>query len=310
MMMIWLVTGSAVLLAFFVAAAVLRYVQRDKLTAEQRLLKLNGDKALPAQQRERLREQRKSRIKVSAALRDQLASAGVPMRGEEFLVAWLLMTLGPAGLLALTRAHLLVCVTVMGLGFMALPLYVRRSRQKRLIAIEKQLPDAISSISNCIKSGLTFQQGMQTVSEQLPEPISREFGRVLREMQLGSSTERALNNLARRVPSADVRLMVTAILISQQVGGSLSAVLDNIAVTVSDRLQIKSDIRTITSTGRISGMIIGLLPVFIAVVLMLINPGYMQQFFTQQTGRIMLLVAAGMEGVGYMIINKIVSVKY
>jgi len=307
--MILFVAVCASLTAFFVTAAVLQRAKRDELAAGRRIARLGGEKALPIP-RERLREQRRPRIKVSAALRDQLASAGVPMRAEEFLLSWLALTFVPAGLLALLHAHALVSFTVMGLGFAALPLYVKRSRRKRLTAIEKQLPDAMTSISNCIKSGLTFQQGMQNVAEQLPEPISREFGRVLREMQLGSSAERALNNLARRVPSTDVRLMVTAILISQQVGGSLSAVLDNIVVTVSDRLQIKRDIHTITSTGRISGMVIGLLPLFIAVILMLISPGYMQQFFIEETGRIMLLAAAGMEIIGYMLINRIVSVKY
>ncbi len=100
---------------------------------------------------------------------------------------------------------------------------------------------------------------MQNVAEQMPEPISREFARVLREMQLGSTSERALPNLARRVPSADVKLMVTAILISQQVGGNLSSVLENIAQTVQDRIKVNEEVHTITSTAGYP-IVIGFLP--------------------------------------------------
>ncbi len=299
----------ACLLAFCAAVLMLHAALHNRLKSGERLVKLTGEKPLPLS-RQRLRAQRTPPIKISTVLVDQLASSGVPMRAEEFLLIWVLLSFIPSALSALLEAHMLVSITLTGLGLAIPPLYVRHSRRKRLMAFEKQLSDAIVSMSNCLKSGLTFQQGMQNVAEQMSEPISREFARVLREMQLGSTSERALTNLTRRVPSADVKLMVTAILISQQVGGNLSAVLDNIAQTVQDRLKVKEDIHTITSTGRMSGTVIGFLPIGIGIMLMLIDPNYMQMFFETPEGRAMLLAAAALEFLGYLLIRKIVSVKY
>jgi tight adherence protein B len=296
-------------LAFCTVALMLNAALCNRIRAEERMVKMTGEKPLPLSPK-RLRAQRAPAIKISTVLIDQLASAGVPMRAEEFLLIWVLLAFIPAALSSLFDAHLLVTITLTGLGLSMPPLYVRHSRQKRLRAFEKQLNPAIISISNCLRSGLTFQQGMQNVAEQMPEPISREFARVLREMQLGSTSERALTNLARRVPSADVKLMVTAILISQQVGGNLSSVLENIAQTVQDRIKVKEEVHTITSTGRISGMVIGFLPIGLGVMLMLLNPDYMSMFFTTTEGRYMLLAAAALEAVGYLFIRKIVSVKY
>jgi len=107
-----------------------------------------------------------------------------------------------------------------------------------------------------------------------------------------------------------VKLMVTAIRISQQVGCSLSSVLESIAQTVQDRIKVKEEVHTITSTGRMSGMVIGFLPIGLGVLLMLINPDYMSMFFTTTEGRYMLLAAAALEAIGFVFIRKIVSVKY
>ncbi len=303
-----LLTLSAAGLMFTFCVILLRRVYRDTLKSNDRIVKISGEKAFPT--RERMRAEKKPPIRISTVLVDQLASAGVPMRAEEFLLIWIVLSFIPPAISALLEAHAFVSVTLTGIGLILPPFYVRHSRHKRLLAFEKQLPEAITTVSNCLKSGLTFQQGMQTVAEQMAEPVAKEFGRVMRELQLGSTTERALQNLSRRVPSPDAKLMVTAILISQQVGGNLSAVLDNIAQTVTDRIRVKQEVRTITSTGRISGMVIGLLPVILAVLLMLMNPNYMELLFQRQEGHIMLIAAVVMETIGYMLIRKIVSVKY
>ncbi len=304
-----LLSISIVALVFLTAALIGATLLRDRLKAQTRLKTLGGERLRELTKKELLR-QRKPSIKISAVLIEQLASAGVPMRAEEFLILWVVLALVPPAISFLLEAHMLIPPTLTLIGLCLPPLYVRHSRRKRLLAFEKQLADAITSISNCLKSGLTFQQGMQHVSEHMSEPISREFARVLREMQLGSTAERALTNLTHRVASADVKLMVTAILIAQQVGGNLSAVLESIAQTVTDRLKVKAEIHTITSTGRISGMVIGFMPVVIGLVLMLMNPDYMQVFFTTHNGRMLLVLAGALEFIGYAIIRKIVSIKY
>ncbi len=298
------------LFMFAFMLAVLRMALKSRLTVEKRLAVFE-QKLAREEIRKRVRDSRKKApIKVSQMLRDQLASAGVPMKAEEFMTAWVVLTIAPALLAALLGARIVVCVVLAGAG-LALPLlYVKRSRSKRVKAFENQLGDAITNISNCLKTGLTFQQGMANVADQMPQPISGEFARTLREIQLGNTVEMAMMNLSRRMPSPDLRLMITAILIAQQVGGSLSEVMDNISQTIIDRIRIKRDVHTLTSQGRMSGIVIGCLPIGIAAALSVINPDYMRTFIVTQTGRIMLIVAVCMEIIGFIVIRKMVSVKY
>lgn len=298
------------LFMFVLLLIVLRIAFKSRLAVEKRLAVFEH-KLAREEIRKRVRDsRRKAPIKISQLLRDQLASAGVPMKAEEYMTVWGVLTIGPAMFASLLGAKLMVCAILAATGLALPPLYVRRSRTKRIKAFENQLGDAIINISNCLKTGLTFQQGMANVADQMPQPISVEFGRTLREIQLGNTVETAMANLSRRMPSPDLKLMVTAILIAQQVGGSLSEVMDNIAQTILDRIRVKRDVHMLTSQGRMTGLVIGCLPIGIALVLSMINPSYMQAFFTTEPGRIMLAVAAGMEILGFIFIRKMIDVKY
>lgn len=298
------------LFVFTLVTGILKRVFSSRLTFERRLAAY-AEKAPGDELRARVRATRKrTPIKISSMLRDQLASAGVPMRAEEYLLVWIMLACIPPVIAALLGARFFVCLVLASAGLALPPLYVRRSRTKRVRAFEAQLGDALISISNCLKSGLTFQQGMQNIAEQMPEPISKEFSRTLREVQLGSTMDTALGNLTRRIPSPDLRLMITAVLISQQVGGSLSDVMDSIANTILDRIRVKNEVHTLTSQGRMSGVIIGCLPIGIGLVLCMLNPDYMRTFIDTGTGRIMLIVAGCMELVGFLVIKKMVTIKY
>lgn len=301
---------SATLFAFAAFTILLHKALADRVAVEKRLTVF--EQKLPRDEiKRRVRDsRRKTPIRISQVLRDQLASAGVPMKAEEFLIAWILLAVVPAVLAALLGGRFLICILLAAAGLSLPPLYVKRSRGKRVRAFEGQLGDAIISMSNCLKSGLTFQQGMANIAEQMPQPISYEFARTIREIQLGNTTEAALNNLTRRMPSQDLKLLVTAILISQQVGGSLSEVMDSIAQTILDRIKVKNDVHMLTSQGRMTGIVIGSLPIGIGLILSVINPGYMNVFITTHAGRIMLIVAACMEVVGFIVIRKMITVKY
>ncbi len=301
---------AASLFMFTVFVGVLRCAYANRLTVEKRLAVFER-KEQKDEIRRRVRDSRRRMpIKISQLLRDQLTSAGIPMRAEEFMGAWVLLALLPSMGAALLGARFFVCMLLALIGLVLPPLYVKHSRGKRVRAFEAQLADAVTSMSNCLKSGLTFQQGMLSIADQMPEPVAGEFGRTIREVQLGNTMEAALNNFTRRMPSPDLKLMVTAILISQQVGGSLSEVMDSIAQTIYDRIRVKNDVRTLTSQGRMSGFVIGGLPIAIALILSVINPGYMDFFFKEEVGKILLGVAVGMETFGFLVIRKIITVKY
>jgi len=164
-------------------------------------------------------------------------------------------------------------------------------------------------MSNAIRSGFSFLQAMDMASREMSAPLSVEWGSALKEMQLGVSTEQALENLTTRVGSMDLELMVTAIIIQRQVGGNLSEVLSNIHNTIQGRLRIQKEIRTLTAQGRISGYLIAGLPFFIALMLLFINPSYLELLISKPLGWEMIGGGLISQTIGFVIIRKIVNIK-
>ena len=144
----------------------------------------------------------------------------------------------------------------------------------------------------------------------MPAPIGIEFGRVCNEIRYGATLEEALNNMVDRVKSADLMLVVSAVLIQRTTGGNLSEILSTISNTIRERIKIKGEISSITAQGRMSGLIIGSLPIAIAAILMVINPEYMTTFFTTTAGNIMLIISVVMEVLGFFAIRKVVTIEY
>ena len=195
------------------------------------------------------------------------------------------------------------------LGYMLPRFYVGRRIGGRLSGFNKQLPDTITLLSNSLRAGSSFLQSIELVSRETPAPMGEEMGRVVREVNLGLGLEEALSNLVRRIKSDDLDLMVTAIGVQQQVGGNLAEILDTIAFTIRERVRIKGEINTLTAQGRMSGYLVAFLPIGIAVALNFINPSFMQPLFTQLLGQILLAVGGVMMVIGFIAIQKIVSIK-
>jgi tight adherence protein B len=150
---------------------------------------------------------------------------------------------------------------------------------------------------------------METVAQQLPNPIAGEFRRVTQEIGLGLHYEQALNNMLRRMPSDDLDLMITAINIQSKVGGNLAVILDTIGHTIRERVRIKGEIRVLTAQQMISGYILTALPIVLGLVLYLINKQYMARMFSDPCGWIMIGVSVVMIGIGFVIIRKIVNIE-
>jgi len=248
-------------------------------------------------------------LKLSARVEEKLAQADLPLRGEEFLFLNLLLALGAPFFIWLLLSNVSMMV-LGGLFFLISPwLYLEQVRQKRLHSFNGQFADSLAVMTNSLRAGYSLLQAIEMVAREMPPPISDEFGRALREMQLGTTTEAALSNLSRRVGSEDLDLMLTALLIQRQIGGNLAEILDNIAETIRERVRIKGEIKTLTAQGRISGLIIGLLPVAILFVLFLISPSYVSVLFTEPLGLALLGGAACGEVLGVLIIHRIVDIR-
>jgi len=247
-------------------------------------------------------------VQWSRLIEHKLTQAALPMRSAEFMVICIVtMVFSMVVLFLLSSSSLLSLIGgIAGFGMPFLTLKIKIEQRRK--AFNDQLGDTMVLIANALRTGYSFMQAVDMVSREMAKPIGEEFSRVLKEMNLGVTTEDALNNMAKRVNSEDLDLVITAVLIQRQVGGNLAVVLDGIANTIRERIKIKGHIRTLTAQGRISGIIIGLLPIAIGGVIYLINPEYIKVLFTHPMGRAMLVAGACSQFIGIMVIRKIINI--
>lgn len=241
-------------------------------------------------------------------LEAKMLKADIPLRGEEYLFFWLLFTLVPGTVVILATGQILAGLLLGLIGFILPPLLVSRAQHKKVKKFNVQLIDALSIIANSLRAGYSFMQSMELVSREMPNPIGKEFARAFREINLGTTTEEALNNLGQRIASDDLELIITAVLIQRQTGGNLAEILDNISHTIRERIRIQGEIRTLTAQGKISGLVVGLIPIFLACFISLINPEYLVPLFHSTLGLVMLIGGIVSEVLGVLIIRKIIAV--
>lgn len=180
---------------------------------------------------------------------------------------------------------------------------------KRIKLVAAQLPDALSIMSNAMKSGYSLLQAMEVVSREMPVPIADEFALVIKETRVNISVEDALFNLTQRVPSGDLDLVVTAMLIQRQIGGNLSEVLEKINETIRERIRILGEVRALTAQGRMSGLIVGALPFFLGVIIQVLSPGYLNPLFGNPIGWALLGTAVVMQLIGVIFIRSIIHLE-
>jgi tight adherence protein B len=202
------------------------------------------------------------------------------------------------------------------IGFMLPRFWLGRRKAGRLGSFNKQLPDTITLIANALRAGSSFLQAIELVVRESRPPISTEFGRVIREVNLGLPFDQALENMVRRVRSDDLELMATAISIQHQVGGNLAEILDSIAYTIRERVRIQGEIRTLTAQQRLSGYVVGFLPIGLAGFLFIAAPGFMKPMFDNPpeilglpAGVVILIFGGFMMFMGFMFIRRIVDIE-
>ncbi len=253
---------------------------------------------------------RSALTKINKILAEELEKSDISKKTEDFIIIWIVVTFVPGLLFMLIFKNQLIAPMLMIIGAVAPIMYMKSKQKKRRDMFESQLSDALMIASNCLKSGLTFNQAMDTISSECDDPIKSEFKRTVNEITFGSSQDEALEAMAKRVKSEDFDLVVSAVSIQRQTGGNLSEILDTIAGTIRERYKIRGEIRTLTGQGRVSGLIIGSLPVALLLIMTLINKELIMTLFTTSTGNILLLLSVGLETIGAIAINKIVTIKF
>lgn len=261
-----------------------------------------------------IKERKKKRkltdtIKTSDKFAAQIESADLHISANEFLLIWSVSTIVPPIIAALITQNMISALGIGIIGFMAPCLYFMKKRNDRRNAFSLQLGDALLTISNGLRAGFSFQQAMRSIAKDMMPPISTEFAKVLNEIDYGMPQEEALKRMYVRLQNEDLKMLISALAIADKTGGNLSDVLFTISKTVQNRIKIRQEVKTLSAQGKISSIIIGALPIVIILIMMVMNPDYIETLTTTDTGRKLLVVAAIMEVIGFMVMNKITDVK-
>jgi len=188
-------------------------------------------------------------------------------------------------------------------------LHVMNKRKKRLKKFLQLLPDALDLMSRGLSAGHAFTESLQMVATEMPEPIAAEFRKTYDEQNLGLSLKLALENMVQRVPLLDLRMCVTAIMIQRETGGNLSELLEKVAYTIRERFRIMEDLKTLTLSSRWSAWLLCGLPIFMAVYMTAMNPQYMEVMWRDPRGHNLLFIAAVMQILGMLMVQKIMKIK-
>jgi len=248
-------------------------------------------------------------VHKAADLDFRMQQADLPLLGTEFQTG--LAVLGVIGaavggiLLQTVIGALLGALVGVIAGLMWLSIRIKR-RQDAFVG---QLSDMLTMVSNALRSGFSFMQAIELVAKEMGDPMSKELTKVIAEIRIGTSMDKALEEMARRMQSSDFELVVTAVEIQRQVGGNLAQILDTICETVENRVRMRREIKTMTTQGRMSGIVLIILPFAIALALYVINPNYLQPLIEDPKGRMAIGGAVVMELIGWFVISRIVDIK-
>ncbi len=202
---------------------------------------------------------------------------------------------------------------VLGLIFGALALSIPTKivgvmRERRRMKFNIQLVDALGSMSNALRAGFSINQAFETVVQNGEKPISQEFGVMLQQMRVGMNFYDALQSLDKRVGSDDLTLVVTAIDIARRTGGNLTEIFDKISLTIRERMRIERRVMTLTSQGRLQGIIVACMPAVLGVAMTFLKPGLMIPFFKSVNGMISVGITVLLIAVGWFFIRKIIKI--
>lgn len=204
----------------------------------------------------------------------------------------------------------LVFMIVSGLVSASFPfVHVWWKRRKRFDAFLEHLPDALDLMSRGLSAGHAFSEALHMVSAEMPEPIASEFRKTYEEQNLGLSLKLALENLCQRVPLMDLKMCVTAVLIQRETGGNLAEILEKVAYTIRERFRIMGDLKTLTTSSRMSAWLLCGLPIFVTFVITVMNPEYMSVLWKDQRGHYLIAAALFLQVTGMLIVRKILNIK-
>lgn len=239
----------------------------------------------------------------------RLQQAGMQWKVGTFLL--LSLSAFALGLFFGTLVHWPFAVSLaVGLSLLFLPnAFVNLRRRRRLRTFVAHFPDALEMFARSLRAGHSFTGAIQLVSQEMPDPVGTEFRQVFDEQNLGVPLREALTGMTHRIDSIEVRFFVTAILIQKETGGNLAEIIDKIAHVIRERFRIEGQLKVFTAQARMTGTILVLLPIGVAVAIGVLNPEYLKPLWFEKAGKIMIALAACMQIAGALAIRKIIRIK-
>ena len=203
-----------------------------------------------------------------------------------------------------------LCAAVLGLGAAAVPFtLVLWKRRKTFNAFEGQMPEALDFLSRSMRAGHGFSVALEMLAADSPEPLGSAFRRISNDLQLGSSLEVSLKKMGMLIPTLDVRFFISAVLLQQETGGNLGEILSKLAAIIRERFRLKGQVKAASAHGRITALVLTLMPIGVAVFMMLLNPAYIKGMAATDLGRYLIYGAGVGQLIGWLVIQKIVNIK-
>jgi tight adherence protein B len=235
----------------------------------------------------------------------------------DWSVGRMLLTMGAcgaAGVLLATRfsglATFAFVALIVGPAFALLPLlYVLQKRNRRVAAFESQFPEALDFMARSMKVGHAFTVSLEMLSKESPDPLGMEFRRLFNEQNLGAPLDVAFQHMAARMPLADLRFFISTVLLQKETGGNLAEILSKLATVIRERFKLKGQVRAASAHGRMTALILGILPVVLALALMAIAPGYLQSLTNDPDGRYIVMGAVVAQLLGFYCMKRIIDIK-
>ena len=250
-----------------------------------------------------------SQQSFAARMRTDLARADLKITVAEYLLIRTVIVVVGFAIGYFIARNLLSALLIGAVGFVLPIFYMRMRQRQRLRAFEGQLPDVLDHMVGSLRAGYGLMQAVEWVGRQLSDPAGEEFRRVLREVQLGRSLMDAFDSMVRRIDSDDLALIVTAIKIQHEVGGSLAEILEIVAHTIRERVRILREIEVLTSQQRYSGYVLMVMPIALGLVLFLMSPDYMMQLFQPGPTLCIPIGAVIMMVIGFFVMRRIVDIE-
>ena len=214
------------------------------------------------------------------------------------------------GLAASVLTVFIPLMVISGLMCASVPfVHVWYKRRKRFNSFLEQLPDALDLVARALSAGHAFSESLHMVSTEMPEPIATEFRKAYEEQNLGLSVKLALENLTQRIPLLDLKMCVVAVLIQRETGGNLAEILEKVSYTIRERFRILGDLKTLTTSSRMSAWLLCALPIGVALAVTFLNPDYMSVLWKDPRGHYLIAAAMFMQITGMLIVRKILKIQ-